>query len=253
MRRVANYAMGCVAVLLIHTNSFGQNTESSLTLKESVIDNMLADYNSGGDQSRLFNSPKYDAYDKTIKGSAYFAEPAEFTNGNVEYDGFSYKNMQLMYDLNRGSVIMQLPNRSSMVELVSDRVQSFDIAGHHFVRLDAFSTQGSSSVPDGFYDVMYSGKTEFIVHRQKAMQAGSFSAEATSMYVKVDGTYKNFDSKKSLLSFFKDRKQELSAYIKDNAIEFDADKEQAVIKMVTFYDQVSVAGKQPLLLTVNKK
>ncbi|OOQ59072.1 hypothetical protein BC343_29595 [Mucilaginibacter pedocola] len=245
--------MGCVAVLLINTNSFAQNIEAALTSKESAIDNMVMGYNSNGDQSRLFNSPKYDAYDKTIKGNAYFADAAEFSTGNVEYDGFSYKNMQLMYDMNRGSVVMQLPNKASMVELVSDRVQSFDIAGHHFVRVEAFSQEAGSAIPAGFYDVMYSGKTEFIVHREKAMQAGTFSAEAASMYVKIDGAYKSFDSQKSLLSLLSNRKQELSTYIKDNAINFDADKEQAVVKIVAFYDQSLIAGKQPLLVSANKK
>jgi hypothetical protein len=229
------------------TNSFGQSADSDITARQVQIDNIVANYYSAiGDQSRLYNGPEYNFYPKSISGSAYFTDSPEFATGVVEYDGFTYKNLQMMYDLYKGSIVMQLPSKMASIELITERVQSFDIFGHHFVKRDALTQANGQNLVAGFYDMMYTGKTEFIVHREKVMQNKTsaaldrfFTDESRKMYLKIGGVYKTFGSQSSLLDLLADKKAELKKFIKENNISFYDEKEQAMVKVVAYYDQLT--------------
>jgi hypothetical protein len=247
-RTLYKNALGCFAFIAISINSFGQNADSDTSARQTQIDNVVAGYYKNiGEQSRLFNGPEYNFYSKIIKGSAYFTESPEFTTGTVEYDGFVYKNLQVMYDLYKGLIVMQLPSKIASIELLSDRVQSFDVFGHHFFRMDAVTQVNGPNLIAGFYDLMYDGKTQFIVHREKAIQANTsatldsyFTDEDRKMYLKMsDGSYKIFSSQKSLLEVLKDKKPELKKFIKDNHVSFRDEKEQAMVKVIAYYDQIT--------------
>ncbi|MBD1362356.1 hypothetical protein IDJ77_00920 [Mucilaginibacter sp. ZT4R22] len=247
-RTLYKNALGCFALLVVNINSFGQNANSDTSTRQTQIDNVVAGYYQNiGEQSRLFNGPEHNFYYKTIAGSAYFTEPLDFTIGTVEYDGFVYKNLQMMYDLYKGVVVMQLPSKIAAIELLSDRVQRFDIFGHHFFRMDAVNQVNGPNLIAGFYDQLYDGKTKFIVHREKNIQTNTsaaldnyFTDEARKMYLKMsDGSYKIFSSQKSLLEVLKDKKPELKKFIKDNNVSFRDEKEQAMVKVIAYYDQIT--------------
>lgn len=248
MRRVFyKYAIGCAVILLPGVKSFGQSADADTTARQAKIDNIVAGYYSSiGEQSRLYSGTEYNFYNKLIKGSAYYTESSEFTTGTVEYDGFEYKNLQLMFDLVKGSVVMQLPSKIVSIELVTNRVQSFDIFGHHFVMIDALTQPNGVKLASGFYDLLYKGKTEFIAHREKTIQASSsvtldsfFTDEDTTMYLKINGSYSSFSSKNSLLNLLKNKKPELKKFIKDNQIDFHDAKEQSMVKVIAYYDQIN--------------
>jgi hypothetical protein len=246
-RTLYKSAMGCLAVLMGGLNSFGQNAITDTSARQAKIDNIVANYyNTIGEQSRLFNGPEYNFYSKIIKNSAYFAESSDFVTGTVEYDGFTYKNLQLMYDLYKDAVVMQLPSKVASIQLISERVQSFDVLGHHFVRVEPALLVNAQNLTPGFYDEMYTGKTGFIIKREKVIQNNTsaaldtyFTDEQRKMYVHINGAYKLFTNKNSLLNVLGDKKDELKKYIKDNHINFREEKEEAFVKVITHYDQIT--------------
>ncbi|OOQ59073.1 hypothetical protein BC343_29600 [Mucilaginibacter pedocola] len=227
--------------------SFAQNADSESSARQSQVDNIVANYyTSIGDQSRLYNGPEYSFYPKMIKGIPYFTDTPGFTNGDVEYDGFKYSNLQMMYDLYKGSVVMQLPSKAASIELISDRVQAFDIYGHHFFRMDELNQTNGQNLAAGFYDRMYAGKTEFIISRRKTLETSNtaslekyFADESDKMYLKVNGLYKGFGSKNALIDILADKKAELKKFIKDNRLNFSEEKEQSVVKVIAYYDQIT--------------
>jgi hypothetical protein len=67
-----------------------------------------------------------------------------------------------------------------------------------------------------------------------------FTDEDRKMYLKMsDGSYKIFSSQKSLLEVLKDKKPELKKFIKDNHVSFRDEKEQAMVKVIAYYDQIT--------------
>jgi len=241
------YAIGCCTGLLVGISSYGQGSYPDTAARQAQLDNIVANYyGTIGDQSRLYNGPEYNFYPKSIKGSAYFADALDFNTGGVQYDGFEYKNLQVMYDLNKDAIVMQMPNKEASIELISERLQGFDLLGHHFIRIEPAVLANAQNLTAGFYDQMYKGKTEFIIRREKAIQNNTsgvldrfFTDESRKMYLFINGAYKSFNNQNSLYDVLGDKKEELKKYVKDNHISFRDEKEQAMVKVIAYYDQIT--------------
>jgi hypothetical protein len=229
------------------TNSFSQNLQGDTDLHESVLENTVVSYfNANSNQSRLYNGPEYSFYDPTVKGNAYLFDNNSFTPGSIEYDGFSFKSVPMMYDIFKDYVVVLLPDKSAKISLLSERVQNFDWLDHHFVYINTDTLSKNKGVNTGFYDQIYKGKTELLVKRSKNIKnssgpSGTTESSFTSkndIYIKKDGIYSRVNNQASLLNTLKDKKEELKLYIRNNQIEFDSDKEQAMIKVAAYYDQL---------------
>lgn len=80
-------------------------------------------------QSRLNNGRDYVPNQPYIKGHPFF-EAKEWTIGNILYDGEAYQNVQMLYDLAKGEVVVLnflLPDKLS---LVSSKVKGFTLHGY---------------------------------------------------------------------------------------------------------------------------
>ena len=178
----------CAAFLYSAINCFSQSLQADTNLKQTVLENTVLNFYSAiGEQSRLYNGPEYNFYDPTIKGNAYFADAVNFANGTVEYDGFIYNDVPMMYDIYKDVVAVLLPNKSAKFKLLSGRVQYFELLDHRFIYIEG-ATEGKN-LNRGFYDQLYKGKTEILVKRAKSIQGTSG----------VSGTVENyFTAKKEI-------------------------------------------------------
>jgi hypothetical protein len=237
----------CTAFLCSAINCSSQSLQADTNLKQTVLENtVLSFYNAIGEQSRLYNGPEYSFYDPTIKGNAYFSDAVNFANGTVEYDGFIYNDVPMMYDIYKDVVAVLLPNKSAKFKLLSDRVQYFDLLGHRFVYVE--DTTEGKHLNAGFYNQLYKSKTEVLVKYSKSIQGTSgisgtvenYFTSKKEMFVKNRGRYFNAGSQGSLLDAFKDKKKELKQYIRDNNLKFGNDQEQSAVKLAAYYDQLTL-------------
>ena len=246
-RTLLKLAIVCFYTLLFGTSSYAQAGYADTSARQATIDNMIANYNVAiGDQARLYNGPEYNFYSRIISGSAYFSDAPDFVPGTVTYDGFTFKNVAMLYDLYKDVVVMQLPGKVASVQLLSERVESFDLLGHHFIRIDPALTPGGSNLAVGFYDQLYNSKSELLVRREKVIQNSNsavldtyFTPSSAKMYLKINGVYKSFDNEKSMLTILEGKKKELKQYIKDKKISFKENKEQAMVSVITYYDLIT--------------
>ena len=235
------------AFLLTAISSFSQNLQTDIIQKQDVMEGVVTNYYKAiGEQSRLYNGPEYNFYDPIIKGNAYYYDAVNFTPGTVEYDGFVYKNVPLMYDIYKDFVVVLLPNKSAKFRLLSDRVQSFDLLDHHFVYVNT-DGEKDKQVNSGFFDQLYKGKVEVLIKRSKSIQSSSgvsavetYFTSKKQMYIKNKGRYYSVGGEGSLLNALKDKKKELKQYIRTNNIKFGDDEEQAMVKVATYYDQITL-------------
>jgi hypothetical protein len=208
---------------------------------------VVANYNTAiGEQSHLYNGPEYEFYDPTIKGNAYVFENKSFIPGSVKYGAAVYRDIPMLYDLNKDVVVVLLYNHFTKFSLLSERVHEFWLLNHHFIRLNTDST-GKAALATGFYDQLYQGKNVgIIVKRAKSIQTStsnntieSFFSETRDYYVKKGNSYLSFSGKGGLLDIFKDKKKELRQYIKANNLDFRENLEQAIVSAATYYDHIT--------------
>jgi len=194
--------------------------------------------------SHLLNGVQYKEYNAHFDdvGHPYFASD-DWVEGSVHYDGDLYEDVAILFDLFREKVVIEHPYAGIKLELISEKIKSFSLPGHRFVRLDA-DTIKNSPIRTGFYDVLYDGRVKFYVkrHKEKREQivSGAIQIEFSDIvhfYIVKHGQYIPVKSKSSVLEVFQDRKSDLRKYIRKNKIHFRKSREEAITRVVSFYDE----------------
>ncbi|HVW12978.1 MAG TPA: hypothetical protein VHB54_04100 [Mucilaginibacter sp.] len=237
------------AFALICSESFAQEAQSDSTFLKNALAQTVSNFNTSmGEQARLYNGHEYLPYDRAIQGNALYPPAASSLEpGEVNYEGFLYKKVPMMYDIYKDEVVVLLYNKFSMFSLLSERVHDFTLLGHHFVRIDADTiNDDKSGIGTGFYDQLYGGNNiEVLARRIKTIQNSSNAAikletyfvEKNEYYVRKGKTYYKVGGKGSFLNVLKDKKAQLQRYIKDQQIDYRANPELAMAQLAAYYDQ----------------
>jgi len=232
------------AGILITSNATAQS-EADSTANGHKLYAHIEDsfYNAMGPQSRLYNGERYEFYSPAIKGNPYFMLATDWNQGTIVYDGFTYKNVSIRYDLYKDLLIIPLYKSFLKMSLISEKVASFDVLDHHFIYIKT-----GVSVSAGFYDELYGGKIQFLCKHDISMQTehnfngsiDSYFLPATDYYIYKDGEYTAVNSKGTFLNALKDKKKSLQQYIRANKLKFNkTDKERAMVALTAYYDHLT--------------
>ena len=246
-KSIALSATACLLCIALSKNSFAQVARTDSSSQEYAFNNTLSlFYRSLGEQSPLFNGPEYYSYDPLIKGNAYFLEVNAFSPGSVHYDGAFYTGVPMLYDIHKDKVVVLLYNHFSKFSLVDEKVKSFDFLDHHFININVDTLRNNEILTSGFYDELYSGKTQVLAKRSKNIQTSAGSQTGPESYfdpqisyvLRKNNVYYSFSSKGSMLSILKDKKKELTQYIKAKDINFRKNPEEAMVEIASYYDHL---------------
>ena len=229
----------------------GQAIGQDTTVLQAALANANAVYTKAiGEQLPLNNGPEYNFYNSLkIKGSAYFMEMG-FTPAAVYYDGAEYKGVPLLYDLYKDQLAAILFDQYSKYLLINDRVQYFDLLGHHFININADTLSNNTAIKTGYYEELYHGRSEALSKRYKLIQnytstTGAqeaysyFTATKEDFFIRKDNVYYRVSSKRELLDILKGKRKQLQQYIKTNKIKFNEDSGHALADVAGYYDQIT--------------
>ena len=186
-----------------------------------------------------------DSMIPAIKGNAYYDDVNVWKFGSVYYDDVVYNNVPMMYDVYKDCVVVLLYNKASRYALLNDKLHYFNLSDHHFVsvNVDSLSNPG---IRNGIYNQLYKGKTEVLVKMSKTIQIGTtgnlesyFTAAKKEIYLKKGAEYYNINGISSILKALQDKKKQVQLFISDNRIKYKADPEQALVKIASYYDQLT--------------
>jgi hypothetical protein len=192
-------------------------------------------------QSRLYNGIEHLGYSHKMIGYAYFQKP-ELQKGSLVYDDLEFTDVPMLYDMFKDQVIIQHFNRATLIGLVREKVSSFSLQGHHFIRIDSLEVP---SLKTGFYDEMYKGRINVLVKRVRIIEETiKDELERTFIakdlyYIQKGDVYYNVKNYKGLLAFFGDNARQVKQYLRKNRIRFNKDRENAIIKATAYYDSLT--------------
>lgn len=200
-------------------------------------------YQSLGEQSPLYKGSEYIEYAYSLQEGDPFFGSAGWVNGDIYFDGMMFHEVPLLYDIVKDEVITQDFQKIYKINLPADRIQLFTMQGHTFVRILHDSV---NRVKTGFYDQLYNGNVGLLVKREKKIIEKSLDLNINRVilsqvayYVRKQGHYYTIKNKTALLNVLKDRKKEIQLYLKKNMIKFKSNPENAMIKAVEYYDQLT--------------
>ena len=221
--------------------------------QQSPVDSAAVDYTahyfneSIGHSSRLYNGPEYIYADPRFKGNAFFGDISSWRDGSVNYDGIIYQNVPMLYDIYRHVIVVRMYNNFSSFSLLNERIADFDLNGHHFVNIHTSGSDNLTGIRPDIYDQLYNGRSEILANYDKNIQTNTSSVTGietyylfkTSYYLKKGDSYYSFGNLGSMLSILKDKKKEITQYIKKSQIKFKDNPAEAIVKIAAYYDQLN--------------
>ncbi|GAB2777048.1 hypothetical protein GCM10027275_20020 [Rhabdobacter roseus] len=193
------------------------------------------------ESQHLYNGSRYFFYDKRAKTHPFF-ETENWEEGTVHYDGLLHESIPMVYDILKDQVVIKHIRGYGNVQLNRDRVKYFRMLDHTFVWLQAEQNVG---IRTGFHDLLYDGETKVWARRIKDRQERidnmvvvvEFNAKNT-YYLQQGGTFRVIHSKKAFLNLLADQKKPLKRYLRQQKINYRQDRENALVKMTAYYDQL---------------
>lgn len=232
-------------LFLIVGQAFGQSSGSDSSFVDRSLANAIAKYNTSiRDQSLLFNGVQYKEIPEPYEGHPFF-ESEYIEEGAISYYGESYQNVPMQYDLVRDELIIEHYDQKGYVGLVKlhqERIASFSLLDHNFIRLKSEST----GLRDGFYDLLYDGKVKVLAKRKKSVSEDLSQQQLTvsfpernSYYLFKDNKYHSIRNKKSMLKVLENKRKELNQFAKKPKLDFKLNRENAMVRVAEYYDQIS--------------
>lgn len=219
-------------------SSFGQKPQSDTAFVAIAANAAKEIYVLGtNEQTHLYNGSEYKEY-RSLKGEHPYFISNNWVTGSIFFDGEQYDQVALLYNCFTDCVVSKKPPSSIAIELVKEKVKSFQIAGHTFVLMN------EKPLPSGFYDLLFDGATKVYAKRVKEFQENISSTEIQHVFIEKskyfiskDKSYFSVWNKKSVLNVLKDKRPELKHFMRQDRLRFRKNREQAIVKMVEFYSK----------------
>jgi hypothetical protein len=231
-------------LLTICPLAMGQSAPTNASPVSASIDQLQKQYaQSFPVHSQLFNGPEYVDYAKRYQkniGHQFFLSP-EQAQGSVFYNDHYFPGLPLVYDIVLEQIILQQPGSPLRLRLVNEKVRSFSLADHHFIRVEADSATGDV-IRTGFYEVLVDSTVQVLAKRSKQQKErineGKTRLEFTpadKLFLKKAGTYYSINSRGALTRLLADRGKEVQQYIRANKLKFRKGTREADIVQLTRY------------------
>jgi hypothetical protein len=225
---------------VIGSTALAQSSTADSLISENALHNTIAFFRSSvKEKSLLYTGREYIQYGNGIKGHPYFQQDS-FQTGAVLYDGISYPGIPLKYDVYQDVLIVRDYDKSSLIELLTEKISWFQISSHRFVYL--LPPKEIRNITSGFYELLlshplcsiYARRTKQVPVASKSEEQQQFT-EKSVYYIMINDVYFAISDKESLLRVFKDKKDALKKYIKENNLNFRRGLEKAIINTTTHY------------------
>jgi hypothetical protein len=214
-----------------------QLASSDTTLLASTVRAARQRYAAAAPTTRLINGVAYANNRPSYVTGRPFFQSSDPQPGTLDYDGQHFAGVHLLYEQVLDQVLLYGAKQAAPVQLIRQKVQAFELAGHQFVRLPADS---AGVLAEGFYDLVVAGPAQLLVRRTKKLEAttGGYGLkgeyeEVTRFFVQRHAHFYEINTPKQALAVLADKKTEMQAYARGNR--FDS-KEVALAALVRKYN-----------------
>jgi len=232
-----------ITASFITTKCSSQLSSADSAVYNASLNNALLVYHHAlAPEPLLYDGMQYMSYDyQMTEGSPYF-QSAQLRPGAVFYNDVLFTNVPMLYDLVSDKLIINSPGKAFLIQLNSERVAHFSLLDHQFIRLVLDS---ANNINTGFYELLYDGKTQVLKKQIKTIQerinvkVEKYVQEVERHYIKKGNRYFSVSTKQNVLQLLADKKKELKQYIRKNKLNIRKDKDNTLVKIAAYYDEIT--------------
>lgn len=187
------------------------------------FDNYIGIENTG-----LFNGLRYKEVFRTLEGNHKFYLTSNFLNADITYDGQSYFDIKMKYDLYDDQIIVNLSTITgdNILQLIIDKIEKFSINNKHFVKLNDHKIINSSDLITGIYETLYD-RSSFILYKKNKKNAKKhltknyvyYTFKNNNLYYcHINENYYPIKSKSDWIKIFPKQKKEIQSFYRNHKI-----------------------------------
>jgi hypothetical protein len=192
----------------------------------------------------LYNGAAYVRYWNKEIGHPFF-ESDQLQKSNICFKGFIYREVPLKYDLLKNQLIIKNATGEFEMELLKEYISAFSIGSHEFIKIVEDSINADMS-GNGFYELLYNGKSAVIAKYYKRVEASLKAEENTSKfvqyasyYVRVNNGYHLIENNADFLKFHKEQKVGLKKYLNKEKLQFSKMPAKTLVSIATYFDSIA--------------
>ena len=183
--------------------------------------------------SLLYNGSEYIKSFNASRGTPMF--PTENNRGDVNYYGNWYRNLDLQYDIEDDIIITRDAQGLLKLRLIREKLESFTIDGHLFVKLKLLSSRGE------FYEQLFKGKRSLMLQWEKRMELDAQELPIyvlrKTLFVLEGDKVKPILQSDDLLSIDNEHFKDVKKTLRNKKLSFKKDPVNASIAVVKFLEE----------------
>lgn len=201
--------------LFLISNSIHSQTQSETAIYnwyDTVVGRENLDFNTG----KIFLNPY-----KTTKNNEMFFKQDSFEKGSLTYEGKTYYETKLKYDIYRDILILNSDkeSESTSISLNQEKVNSFSIYNKDFTKVNSSQYQ-HENFSTGYYETLFFTENFilYIKHHkniQKIIKDNTVYftfKNSNSFFLAYDKKVYEINSKKDIIKLFPDKKKQINDF-----------------------------------------
>lgn len=145
--------------------------------------------------------------------------------GSITYDGQTYYDTALKYNLEKDKLIVALKSGTTVtiIELINDKIDEFTIEGFRFIRIKELV--GNKTSMNKFYEILVEKPSLLVLKKHKKVRTKNIQASrivnykfisSDSYFLLVDQNIKEIASKADIIKIYPKLKKEINSFYKIN-------------------------------------
>ncbi len=210
-------------IFIIHSQT--SNTSSLYNWFDKTI---------GKENLELYNGPRHINFYRTFDKSHSYYITDDYSNGNVNYQGQNYYNLNLKYDVNHDDLVLKSVGEYDYlgINLIKEQTAFFTLHNKKFINIELDNPQHPIYM-NGYYEeiILSKNNTLYIKHhkrKEKVIGAQIISdgdnqnssdefKEKNEFILKYKNEYYEISSKSDIIKIFPMYKSQIKKYYNSNA------------------------------------
>ncbi|WP_008586675.1 hypothetical protein [Niabella soli] len=224
--------------LLIASGVAAQSRKAVFLLDTSYLPPVY--YESFKSDLPIYNGRLFESYPPSMIGTP-FLDDSKWHNGAVCFDSVWYKNLNLRYDANAETLIIE--DKQMLPVIISNqKVAAFYLENRKFVKL---GTDIDKALVNGFYEILNEAKLPVLILRKKYIRETINQQESkvdrefiwiSKFYIYKDQRFLQVHSQKDLYTILGVRRAVVARALRKAHIKFKTNAEEAILAAAQLYN-----------------
>ncbi len=196
----------------------------------------------GSENIGLYEGVEYKKGYRTINKYHEYYVSTEFLIGNIIYDKQPYYDIDMKYNIYDDELIIKLPVQSgySIIKLISEKIESFSINSHTFIRLSHEKNDIFFVNIAGFYEILFQNTILTLYKKHKKIKKKQLYRkfiynefkDKNEYFLYFNDEYYKLSSKRNLVQLFPKQKKDINTFYKINKVSLNSNPDIFMKKLI---------------------